>query len=87
MKTNTIILIAAVGAVAWYLMSRRSSDGSVTPAEITNDGGSLQTRVSGSVLKRQAIRSRTLPTYAPNYDPDAPSSGGVGANAATRMGA
>ncbi len=84
MKTNTIILVAAVGAVAWYLYSRRGMNGMGAPAELTMPDGPLQTRVSGAVLKRQAIATRGLPVYGANYNPDAPASG-VGRSAADRM--
>lgn len=85
MKTNTIILVAAVGAVAWYLYSRRGMRGFGTPAELTMADGPLQTRVSGATLKRQAIASRNLPTYGPNYNPDTNTNSGTGRSAADRM--
>ena len=85
MKTNTIILVAAAGAVAWYLYSRRGMRLFGPSAELTMSEGPLQTRVSGAVLKAQAIRSRTLPTYGANYDPDTNTNSGTGRSAADRM--
>ena len=77
MNTNTIILVVAAGAIYLYLRGRRSNEVSGysgPPAVITNESSNLAARVSGSVLKAQAIRSRDLPR--PNE--------GVG-NAADRM--
>lgn len=77
MNTNTVILVVAAGAVYFYLRGRRTSESSGPSgpaAVITNESRNLAERVSGSVLKRQAIRSRDLPR--PNE--------GVG-NAADRM--
>jgi hypothetical protein len=81
MNTNTIILVVAAGAIYFYLRGRRSTlsaEYTGPPAVITNESTNLAERVSGSVLKRQAIRSRDLPRPNENVPP-------TGSSAADRM--